>query len=40
MAFHHPFLKTLLNELPSNSDILFGKTIPIYGIEDLMNQLN
>ncbi len=34
MVFHHPFLKTLLTALPPDTDLLFGKTIPVAGVAE------
>lgn len=39
MAFHHPFLPTLLRELPADTDILFGKPIPAEGVRGLLATL-
>lgn len=36
MAFHHPFLRTLLAELPPDTEFLFGKTIPTSGVREII----
>lgn len=40
MAFHHPFLPELLAALPPDTDILFGKTIPIAGVAEVWARLD
>jgi D-serine deaminase-like pyridoxal phosphate-dependent protein len=40
MAFHYPFLKTLLTELGDDVEFLFGKTIPVGGAREIFAELS